>query len=282
MTYLVFFNELCLHEDDEERLAKPVSEALEWLSQFVDLMVVLSTRYRVKSLRASREVMKQIIVHEFTLGRLLSHRGSLVQRDKLVRFRFLLDRAPIWLDELPVQDEEGIFTTEQTGHIYMYETWIARGLGAAALTDGVCVSFATNTCWKCTSVPLTQTSDSGDESICATHFYHVDNLSKRIFEHNTKHKPTASDDAYASAMPFDPIKDLSKIQELLNKGVQPAEMDEIFCLFGEKFLIFRPHKPGYFHGYQVSQLHSSYKAHVLKAFLDAGLLEKKDYEKLIH
>lgn len=281
MEYLVFFNELCLRDEDTERLAKPISEALNWLNHFVDLMVVLSTRYHVKSLRASHQVIKQTVIKEYTLGRLLAHNEFLVERDKKQRIGRLLDKSPLWLDELAIQDEEGVFTSELSGHIFMYDSWIARGLGAAALTDGVCVSFATNTCWECQAVPLTRTSDNGDDALYVTHLYHVDNLSKRIFEHNPKHKPTASDDAYAAAMPFDPIKEQSKIQELLDKGVQPSGMDEIFCLFGEKFLIFRPHKPGYFHGYQVSQLHSSYKARVLKSFLDAGLLEKKNYDKLI-
>lgn len=275
------FNELSIPSS----YAQDRATMLTWMGGLVE---VLKTAYDrgIQSFRTGADFRKlPLMVDGYTIQRWCDDDGYDID---YVAQEFLLDyftRDSYIKPQLADLPEFHIIKRRiAQGFISGYEGVEAVGLGYAYLLQHVAISFQSDECWNTSIIKLERlesTDDGGPDVVDVKHADRVTHLDthhpKRQYDGNLKHPESGDDEAFIAIMNLDSLK----AQQALFEGVQPDGMDEIFSYFEGRFYVFRPHRAnvGLYHGYLVKMFRPVHKKRVLKAMLDAGVLDQHEYRR---
>jgi len=283
----LLFNELSISTS----YAQDRATMLAWMHGLVE---VLKTAYDrgIQSFRTGADFRKLQLMEDdynYTIQSWCDDDGydiDNVTRDFLLDYFSRDSYIKPQIDDLP---ESNIIKRRiAKGFISGYEGAPAIGLGYAYLLQHVAISFQSEECWNTSIIKLERLEPADDdEDTTIVDVKHADRVThldihhpKREYDGNAKHPETGDAEDYIAIMNLDRLK----AQQALFEGVQPEGMDEIFAYFEGRFYVFRPHRVsvGLYHGYLVKMFRTVHKKRVLKAMLNAGVLDQKDYDKYIN
>ncbi len=278
MSQEVVFNELCVRYE-KQRLDKPFEDAVSWLVQFSNLLLLIFRHRNINQLRVPIEFKSSILVNGYSLGRLLNEDEPLIDRDHRTNIKSFTDRAMYLEDVAEITDDEGLF--HQHSKLYMFRHVesgeLCRGFGAAHLLDALSISIDTEEdYWNCESVQIEKHQNSGSSPVAVPHACKVEHLRMptRIFERNPKHDLVVERE-YISKL------DLAdeEAQSVLDRAVQAdGEQFGGTRLYGfsprtSRLYAFPAHREGYYHAYPIKSTEIPYCKVVLRRLKDRNVID---------